>query len=100
MIRTTTHQRLLFTVAAVICSAFASSSVATAQPASQAAARTDPTSASSHCGVDAVQLLKTPAGWKIVSIAEWSERRASRQQLTIRSGGIAATRACARAVSA
>ena len=24
----------------------------------------------SHCGVDAVQLLKTPAGWKIVSIAD------------------------------
>src|SRR4051812_22708867 len=24
----------------------------------------------SHCGVDAVQLLKTPAGWKIMSIAD------------------------------
>jgi len=27
----------------------------------------------SHCGVDAVQLLKTPAGWKIVSIADTYE---------------------------
>ena len=28
----------------------------------------------SHCGVDAVQLLKTPAGWKIVSIADTFEQ--------------------------
>jgi hypothetical protein len=27
----------------------------------------------SHCGVDAVQLLKTPSGWKIVSIADTYE---------------------------
>ena len=27
----------------------------------------------SHCGVDAVQLLKTPTGWKIVSIADTYE---------------------------
>ena len=27
----------------------------------------------SHCGVDAVQLLKTPAGWKIMSIADTYE---------------------------
>jgi putative lumazine-binding protein len=27
----------------------------------------------SHCGVDAVQLLKTPAGWRIVSIADTYE---------------------------
>ena len=27
----------------------------------------------SHCGVDAVQLLKTPAGWKIASIADTYE---------------------------
>ena len=27
----------------------------------------------SHCGVDAVQLLKTPGGWKIVSIADTYE---------------------------
>ncbi|HEX6048490.1 MAG TPA: nuclear transport factor 2 family protein [Gemmatimonadaceae bacterium] len=27
----------------------------------------------SHCGVDAVQLLRTPAGWKIVSIADTYE---------------------------
>jgi hypothetical protein len=26
-----------------------------------------------HCGVDAVQLLKTPAGWKIVAIADTYE---------------------------
>ena len=28
----------------------------------------------SHCGVDAVQLLKTPTGWKIVSIADTYEQ--------------------------
>jgi len=28
----------------------------------------------SHCGVDAVQLLKTPDGWKIVSIADTFQR--------------------------
>jgi len=28
----------------------------------------------SHCGVDSVQLLKTPAGWRIVSIADTFER--------------------------
>jgi len=27
----------------------------------------------SHCGVDAVQLLKTPSGWRIVSIADTYE---------------------------
>ena len=27
----------------------------------------------SHCGVDAVQLLRTPTGWKIVSIADTYE---------------------------
>lgn len=27
----------------------------------------------SHCGVDAVQLLKTPAGWRIMSIADTYE---------------------------
>jgi hypothetical protein len=27
----------------------------------------------SHCGVDAVQLLRTAAGWKIVSIADTYE---------------------------
>lgn len=27
----------------------------------------------SHCGIDAVQLLKTPQGWKIVSIADTYE---------------------------
>jgi len=168
MIRTATHQRLvLFTVAAMICAARASSSVATAQPASQAAPRTDPAEERavlatvqrlfdamrtkdttafrelfepnaklvgmrtrqsgeqvvqvlpwerfgaimaadtrgpwierafspevrirgtlatvwaeydfhfgqqpSHCGVDALQLLKTPAGWRIVSIADTYE---------------------------
>jgi SnoaL-like protein len=34
----------------------------------------------SHCGVDAVQLLKTPTGWKIVSIADTYEQNGCPQR--------------------
>ena len=33
----------------------------------------------SHCGVDAVQLLKTAEGWKIVSIADTFVREGCEQ---------------------
>ena len=94
MIRTTIHQRLLFTVAAAICSACASSSGATAQPASQAAPRTNPaeeqavlatvqrlfdamrtkdTAAFRELFEPNAKLVGMPAGWKIVSIADTYE---------------------------